>query len=163
MEHVRLGNTQGVQLFLDSNPPKSDIQKLVYWAANNGQVQCLSLLLAVALVPGSHIKFNDALMAAASNGHVECVKVLLPMSSSLGRIDALLRALAGDKQYAFDLLLPVCDPFIALDKIQYEYSEEPQLYEKLEQAFAQQQKQVLERSVVGSLNAPTQKTPVRKI
>lgn len=159
IEHVKSGNIEGVQDFLDVNPSKSNIQKLIYLAARYGQLQCLTLMLPVSLVPGSQMKHNDALLAAASNGRVACVELLIPVSSSHGRVCALCAAVAGGHNDCIGLLLPVSDTRDALEKLQFEYFEEPELYEDLQRIIAQQQKQVLEDAV----GHPSNRHGVRKI
>lgn len=156
---VQCGNTQGVQLFLESTPSKSDIQKLIYVAAMNGHTACVKMMLPHSLVPGSQMKHNDALRAAALNGHVECMELLIPVSSSHGRVCALCAAVEGGHNDCIEMLLPVSDTQDALEKLQFEYSEEPKLYEDLQRILAQQQKQVLEEC----LGDPSNRPGVRKI
>lgn len=146
---VQCGNTQGVQLFLESTPSKSDIQKLIYVAAMNGHTACVKMMLPHSLVPGSQMKHNDALRAAALNGHVECMELLIPVSSLRGRNSALCAAVEVGHQNCIELLLAVSDPIAALEELQLEHSEQPGLYEVLEHAIAQRQKQVLETSLDG--------------
>jgi hypothetical protein len=145
---VQCGNTQGVQLFLESTPSKSDVQKMIYVAALNGHTECVKMMLPHSLVPGSQMNHNDALISAAYKGHDECVKLLIPVCNPLAyRSAALCAAVESGNQRCVDLLLPVSNTQAALAKLQSEYSDDPGLYEDLQHIIAQQQKQILEDTV----------------
>lgn len=148
MKDVQLGNIDGVQRFLNSHPSKSDIQNMIYVAAGNGRAACVKMMLPVSLVAGSQIKHTNALKIAARKGHAQCVELLIPVSNPLSDSSAALcAAIESGDQSCIDMLFPVSDLQAALDKFQYEYSEEPELYETLEHMIAQRQKQVLSASV----------------
>lgn len=147
MDDVRSGRVAGVQRFLDSNPLPSDIQKMIEVAATNNRLPCLKMLLS-----GSELTHDQALIRAAGEGHAECVQLLIPVSNPCARNSmALSSAVVSGNQRCVDLLLPVSDPNEALDTLKNTYRN-PQLYEFLEHAIAQQQKQRLEQSLGGVVN-----------
>lgn len=153
---AKLGSIEAIQSFLASNPSKSNIRGMINLIALYGHTECVKMMLPHSVAPGSHIKHNDALRRAASKGHASCVELLIPVSSSHGRTSALCAALEGKHPDCIELLLAVSDLQAALETLQFEYSEEPQLYEDLQCIIAQQQKQVLNNAVGATPSSNTQ-------
>lgn len=148
MDDVRSGNIEGVQRFLNSNPLQSDMQKMIEVAAVNDRLQCLRMILSC-----SEMTHDRALVLAAGQGHAQCVELLIPVSNPCARNSgALSSAVVSGNQRCVDLLLPVSDPHAALDTIKHTYRN-PQLYEFLERAIAQHQKQLLEETLGDASNS----------
>lgn len=141
---VKNGDLNEVQRFIASDPPQFEIEETGHWAATTGQEKCIALLL----IASRGIAPNSALQAAARGGYAQCVKRLISASNPLhARSAALHAAVVNGHAECVDLLLPVSDSAEVLRRLRDQYPRNPELFNALADAVAQQQKQVLENAI----------------
>lgn len=92
IEAARVGDAAEVERLIPLSVPSFNCDKALRVAAENGNTECLTLLL-----PYSVLLNTDAvpLLLAAENGHVECVKMLAPfLAGGVGSVEP--GAVCGD-------------------------------------------------------------------
>lgn len=84
---------------------------------------------------------------AATTGQEKCIALLLIASRGIAPNSALQAAAPGGYAECVDLLLPVSDSAEVLRRLRDQYPHNPELFNALADAVAQQQKQVLENAI----------------
>lgn len=145
IEAARVGDAAEVERLIPLSVPSFNCDKALRVAAENGNTECLTLLL-----PYSVLLNTDAvpLLLAAENGHVECVKMLAPFlaggleawnqalfaATCAGHAEcvrflvaraqpqdknsrALMAAVIYEHSACVDILYPHSDPVEALDEL----------------------------------------------
>ena len=140
------GATECVRELLQVSDPKYQRNHPLFEAAFMGNVECVKLLLPVS----DPLFHNQCLLMVAYNGEVGVLRVLMEVCDpKADNSEALYNAIVTSRKECIDLLLPVSDCEVVLEKLEHDHPNSPYLYEPLQHALAQRQKQVLEKTLDG--------------